>query len=58
VQVRGSAAAVPRYTLCLEDVDELMSLVFKNASVDPTFFTGALNKQAKQFLREENGPVV
>jgi len=58
-QVSGLAAAVPRYTLCLEDVDELMSFVFKNASVDPTFFTGALKKQAKQFLSEENAwPVV
>jgi hypothetical protein len=54
VQVSGLVAAVPRHTLCLEDVDELMSLVFKNAGVNPTFFTGALKKQAKEFLSEEN----
>jgi hypothetical protein len=53
-QVRGLAAAVPRYSLCLEDVDELMSLVFKNASVNPGFFTGSLKKEAKRFLSEEN----
>ena len=53
-QVSGLAAAVPRYTLCLEDVDELMSLVFKNASVNPGFFTGSLKKEAKRFLSKEN----
>jgi hypothetical protein len=53
-QASGLAAAVPRYSLCLEDVDELMSLVFKNASVNPGFFTGSLKKEAKRFLSEEN----
>jgi hypothetical protein len=49
-QVSGVAAAVPRYSLCLEDVDELVSLVFKNAGVNPAFFTGSLKKEAKRFL--------
>jgi hypothetical protein len=31
-----------------------MSLVFKNASVNPGFFTGSLKKEAKRFLSEEN----
>jgi hypothetical protein len=53
-QVSGLAAAVPRYSLCLEDVDELMSLVFKNAGVNPGFFTASLKKEAKRFLSEEN----
>ena len=52
-QISGLAAAVPLYILCLEDVDELMSLVFK-ASVNPGFFTGSLKKEAKRFLSEEN----
>lgn len=51
--VGGSAATPPRYTLCLEDVDELMSLVFKE-HVNPSFFTGGLKKEAKRFLSEEN----
>ena len=53
-KVTGLAARVPRYTLCLEGIDELMSAVFKVADINPQFFTGRLRGDGKRYLSEEN----
>jgi len=46
--------AVPQYDLCLEDIDNLVAIVFKVVSVNPNIFTGRLNKTARRWLEEDN----
>ena len=45
---------VPRYDLRLQDVDALLDAIFDCASVNPKFFVGGLNSNAKQYLSENN----
>ena len=50
----GAASCVPVYSLCLEDVDKLMKMIFVASSVNPKFFTSSLSATAKQSLVEQN----
>lgn len=50
----GAGASAPQYDLCFEDVDKLVATIFTVVHVNPPFFTGRLNKVARQWLKEEN----
>jgi hypothetical protein len=46
---------VPRYSLYLPEIDELLDAVFKAASVNPAFFKGeAMKSEAREFLGRDN----
>jgi hypothetical protein len=45
---------LPRYSLILEDVDELVEAVFLAMNFNPSFLTGALNPRGKAYLFENN----
>jgi hypothetical protein len=44
----------PQYNLYLQEIDELVGCVFTLAGINPDFFTGGLNDDAKAYLTREN----
>jgi len=53
--VKGMMAAnVPQYKLCLEDIDELVSEIFRLASRNPTVYLRFLKSEARDFLFRDN----
>ncbi len=42
------------YQLVLEEVDELVKLIFQIERINPTFFTGSLDEDAKRYLNYQN----
>ena len=49
-----SPSTVPRYTLVLEDVDEIVEFIFDVSDINPKFLTGAMTRPAKDYLLREN----
>ncbi len=47
-------ARVPAYTLVLEDVDELVGILFEKARLNPGFYLDGLSDSAKEFLLRYN----
>lgn len=45
---------VPRYDLCLQDVDALLAAIFTSSSVNPKFFVMGLKAIARKYLVESN----
>mgnify|MGYP001603489623 CR=1 FL=1 len=45
---------VPRYDLCLKDVDTLLEAIFASSSVNTKFFVMGLNTIARKYLVENN----
>lgn len=45
---------VPRYDLCLQDVDALFEAIFVSSSVNPKFFFTRLGAIARKYLVENN----
>jgi hypothetical protein len=43
-----------RYQLALDEVDELVKLIFEIESINPAFYLSSLNKDAKQYLNYQN----
>jgi len=43
-----------RYRLVLDEVDELVKLIFQIENVNPTFFTQTLDEHAKRYLDHQN----
>jgi hypothetical protein len=52
--VTGSVANVPQYKLCLEDIDEVVSVIFKVASRNPHDYLRFLKQEARDFLSRDN----
>jgi hypothetical protein len=48
----------PTYELYLGDVDELMDRVFDVASINPVFFTGPIQRSAREYLLRDNSSVL
>lgn len=48
----------PDYDLVLEEVDELVKVIFRVASLNPAFFASGLNPRTLAILREQNLHVV
>ena len=44
----------PDYDLVLEEIDELVKVIFSFANLNPTFFTAGLNSRALAILSEQN----
>ena len=42
------------YQLVLEEVDELVKLIFQIERINPTFFTGSFDEDAKRYLNYQN----
>jgi hypothetical protein len=43
-----------RYQLALDEVDELIKLIFQIESINPQFYTGSLDEDAKRYLNYRN----
>lgn len=44
----------PKYYLAVEDIDELVNVIFTTSSVNPSFFMNGLNADASDFLGRSN----
>jgi hypothetical protein len=44
----------PQYKLCLEDIDELVTAIFKIASRNQKIYLGFMKEEARQFVTREN----
>jgi hypothetical protein len=49
-----SGVSVPQYRLCLEDIDELVEMIFRIANRNPAAFLGFMKDEARQVLRQDN----
>jgi hypothetical protein len=45
---------MPKYEICVEEIDELIAAIFKAAQVNPTFFAGRVNTTGREYLTQEN----
>lgn len=52
--VTPSPGGIPKYSIVLEDIDETMAVIFKSASLNPTFITGSATQEARQALTRNN----
>jgi hypothetical protein len=43
-----------RYQLALDEVDELVKLIFQIENINPQFYTGFLDEDAKRYLNYRN----
>jgi hypothetical protein len=50
----GGSSPFPTYVLVLEDIDELVGILFEKAKVNPEFHVGRLSADAKEFLLRHN----
>ncbi len=50
----GKKPPLPTYQLALEDIDDLVKVVFSRANVNPSFYLAHLQDSAKQFLDLRN----
>jgi len=48
------ARSIPSYELYVQDIDALVTEIFKVASVNPAFFTSGLSERARAHLKESN----
>ena len=52
--VATGGTSVPRYSLCVQDIDELVSLIFAAASRNPQAYLRFPNDAAREFLTKDN----
>jgi HEPN domain-containing protein len=53
MRIRTGSTA-PRYSLCLEDVDEIVRLVFEIGSMNPNVYVFGASPEARRFLQARN----
>ena len=49
-----SAGSLPQYTLCLEEIDELVATIFRVGGRNPKAFLRFMKPEANQFLTQDN----
>ena len=54
MSLRSEQYKTPHYYLTWEHIDKLVSIIFKESSVNPLFFIGKYRESARQFLLLEN----
>ncbi len=48
-------AGMPRYEIVLEELDELVQVIFKLANLNPAFFTNMLHREdGRRYLNDQN----
>ena len=53
--VQGAATGPqPHYTIVVDEMDALAKTILEKRSVNPSFFTVGLNKDANEFLKRDN----
>jgi hypothetical protein len=50
----GKPPRAERYVLALDEIDELVKLIFQIEGLNPQFFIGGLNEHAKRYLNHQN----
>lgn len=53
-QGRASGQVVPRYKLCLEDIDELVDAIFRFASRNPNAYLRFMKPEASEYVMRDN----
>ena len=51
----SQARQEPKYQVVVKEIDELVSVIFVKASVNPRFFMDSLRDAAKEYLAKDNG---
>jgi hypothetical protein len=57
-QRSSSGTSVPEYALCLEEIDELVTTIFRIAGRNPRAFLQFMKPEANQFLRRDNRHII
>ena len=50
----GSGASLPQYSLCLEEIDELVKTIFNAASRTPAVYLRFIKSEARDYVNREN----